>query len=152
MGRFPMQIYTNETGGSLVADRTKAFRFFQIISNELSSPVILACPNDDRRHAADFTHLANTNISYFIGLDAEETEPAMFLVGDRNLTTNGAPVPPGVVAIKSSDQIGWTAKLHHGLGNVSMCDGSAQELTSAALATARAHSGLGTNAMRLLVP
>jgi competence protein ComGC len=150
--RFPMQFYTNDSGTMMFADQTNAFRYFQMMSNELSSPVILACPNDDRRHALDFDHLSNTNISYFIGLDADETQAAMFLVGDRNLTTNGAPVPAGIATIKSTDKLGWTTKLHRSLGNVALCDGSAQELTSAALTTAYSHSGLGTNVMRLLIP
>jgi prepilin-type processing-associated H-X9-DG protein len=152
--RFPMSFYTNTTGTLKFPDATNVFRYFQVMSNELSSPKILACPSDVRLPAPDFSQLANSNISYFIGVDADETQPAMFLAGDRNLTTNGAPISAGSTAIKSGAGLGWGPKIHNGLGNVALCDGSVQELTSAAFASAAANSftNSGTNVMRLLVP
>lgn len=148
--RFPMSFYTNSSDTLKFPDATNLFRYFQVMSNELSSPKILTCPTDDRVPAADFTQLANTNISYFIGLDGDEIQPAMFLAGDRNLTTNGVPVPAGIFTIKPSVKLGWTAKTHQGLGNVALCDGSVQELTGVSLAAAATNSG--TNVMRLLIP
>jgi hypothetical protein len=152
--RFPMSFYTNTLETLKFPDYTNAFRYFQVMSNELSSPKIVVCPADDRVSAADFIQFSNTNVSYFIGLDADETRPAMFLTGDRNLTINGAPVPTGIAVVKSGAKFGWNGKIHKAAGNVALADGSVQELTSAALAFASAGSitNSGTNVMRLLFP
>ena len=61
------------------------FRYFQVMSNELSTPRILFCPSDTRT-AATFVRLKNQNVSYFVGLDARDAYPQRFLSGDRNLT------------------------------------------------------------------
>jgi len=147
---LPMTFYTNSSDVLKFPDATNVFRYFQVMSNELSTPKILNCPGDDRLPAADFAQLANTNISYFIGLDGDETQPVFFLAGDRNLTSNSVPVPTGIFTTQPGAKLGWTMKMHQGLGNVALCDGSVQELTGAALATAATNSG--TNAMRLLIP
>jgi prepilin-type processing-associated H-X9-DG protein len=152
--RFPTSFYTNTSETLKFPDYTNAFRYFQVMSNELSSPKIVVCPADDRVSAANFDQLSNTNVSYFIGLDADETRPAMFLTGDRNLTSNGTPVPTGIAVITPGSKFGWNKKIHKPGGNVALADGSVQELTSAALATAAASSitNSGTNVMRLLFP
>ena len=80
---------------------------FLAASNELSTPKILFCPSEYEttfRQAA--TSFGNTvtgsvasqvpytndlNISYFIGVDASETQPQMFLTGDHNLGGNANP-------------------------------------------------------------
>ena len=87
--------------------------------------------------------LSDSNISYFVGLDASESFPQMFLTGDRNLATNGVPVTPGLLTVKSNDTLSWTKELHNGQGNVGVADGSVQMESS---------SGMGTNVFRLAVP
>ena len=47
------------------------FRHFQVMSNELSTPKILACPADTRAAANNFFRLKNQNVSYFVGLEGE---------------------------------------------------------------------------------
>ena len=70
------------------------YHHFQVMSNELNTPVILVCPSDVRGFARDFSSLRNANISYFVNLDAGEATPAMPLCGDRNLLTKvGEPTP-----------------------------------------------------------
>ena len=49
---YPMQFLTNSAGAPLFADATNGFRYFQVMSNELSTPKILVCPADDKRTAA----------------------------------------------------------------------------------------------------
>jgi prepilin-type processing-associated H-X9-DG protein len=149
--RWPTSFYKNPSATLKFPDETNALRYFQLVTNKFSSPKIATCPGDDRIPAYDFSELSNTNLSYFIGLDGDETQPAFFLAGDRNLTSNGVPIPAGIFTIKSGAKLAWTIKTHQGLGNVGLCDGSVQQLTSAAL-TAMAAASSGTNVMRLLIP
>jgi len=70
---------------------------FQVMSNELSTPKILLCPEDTRRtYATNFsTGFSGANISYFLNPDAVETYPQMILDGDDNLLVDGKPVSAG---------------------------------------------------------
>src|ERR1044071_4345509 len=66
-------------------------RIYRCLSNELSTPRIIACPADLRK-AADFDQWRNVtmnNISYFVGLSARESLPQTFMAGDRNLVLDG---------------------------------------------------------------
>ena len=91
-------------------------------------------------------NLSNTNISYFIGLDADESMPQMFLAGDRNLLINGAPARTGAVSLTSKDRLEWGKTIHHGQGNIALADGSVQELSL------HGPAEIGTNVMRLAFP
>jgi prepilin-type N-terminal cleavage/methylation domain-containing protein/prepilin-type processing-associated H-X9-DG protein len=147
---FPMGVSTNKGGSLEYADTGEAFRHFQAMSNELSTPRVLICPADERKPAATFSVLSNANISYFVGLDALDTFPQMLLAGDRNLMTNGVSVGSGVLLLTTNLTVGWTAALHQGSANVLLGDGSAQAVTSARLQEQIAHSGTQTN--RLVIP
>ena len=61
-------------GGSFeFRDTPDVFRHFLAASNELNQPKILACPEDkERTRAVDWTRFSNSNVSYFINLDASE--------------------------------------------------------------------------------
>src|ERR1019366_3253769 len=80
------------------------------------------------------------NVSYFIGIDASETYPRMFLTGDHNLGGNGN---PPTIPFLSAPAIGtpffslgtnFTANqgpafldnMHSKQGNVGMADGSVE--------------------------
>ena len=79
--------------------------------------------------------LSNSNLSYFIGLDAQDTNPQMFLIGDRNLT-NG-PLPPNrILTLNTNFPVGWTRELHRYRGNIGLADGSVQQFSGSALSTA----------------
>jgi len=146
----PMLVSTNQHGSLEYSDSSNVFRHFQCMSNELIDPKLLNCPADNRTSATDFRELTNDNVSYFVGLNADETMPQMFLTGDRNLLVNDSPVQSGVVSIKSTDDIGWTQEIHHGQANIGLADGSVQQYTSSALQQAMRHTG--TNVNRLAVP
>jgi len=149
-GAYPMRFQTNNFDGPAFAMQQKMFVYFQVMSNELNAPKILACPGDDRQPAPNFRDFGNDNVSYFVGMDADETAPMRFLSGDRNLLVNDSPVQAGLVSIKSTDQLAWTQEIHHGQGNVSLSDGSVQQYTSSGLQQAMRHTG--TNVNRLAVP
>jgi prepilin-type processing-associated H-X9-DG protein/prepilin-type N-terminal cleavage/methylation domain-containing protein len=148
---YPMGALTNQNGGPLYTDSTNQFRYFQIMSNELSNPRILLCPDDTNRIAAtNFTRDFNgCHISYFIGLDAtKETISQLFLAGDSHLT-NGQPLNHGVMEVSPNRSAGWTKERHKGSGNVCMADGSVQQFDTPALNAALRQAGL-TN--HLLMP
>ena len=159
---YPMSVSTN-FGGTLEYIKTsETFRHFQIMSNELSTPRMLICPADVRQPAKDFgTTFGNTNISYFVGVDAVEPEPPWFLSaqmvlsGDGNFEIAGVPVKSGLLELPSNAPITWTSARHvssRGLncGNIGLADGSVQPVITSRLLEALQNSGLATN--RLAIP
>ena len=124
--RYPQLVPATDGGppnlGQLMGPPPKAgwmYQVFAVMSNELSTPKILACPSDDG-------HLQHTNfalqnppltsgamsvagnindtapqffnnfkISYFLGVDASDNFPQMLLAGDRNIYGYG----PGSVTL-----------------------------------------------------
>jgi len=148
---YPMRFLTNSGGVPLFADATNGFHYFQVMSNELSTPKILICPADTKRKAAaNFTNgFDNSHISYFVGLDADETMPQTFLAGDWNLT-NGQSKTNSMLCLQTNQLVGWTEDLHKLAGNIAMADGSVWQLNNSGLQPALANTGLSTN--RLLFP
>jgi hypothetical protein len=126
--KFPMQVSTNTGGTMELVQSGAAYPHFQVMSNELSTPKILTCPEDKLRVRTNHfgPALRDTSISYFIGLEADETLPSMWLAGDRNLTANGLEVKPGLFTFKANQIMGWSAQLHKHQGNIGLADGSAQ--------------------------
>ncbi len=146
---FPMQGWTNRDGSLLVPENGAAACFLTM-TNDLSSPKVLVCPADTRNPARRFAGLKNENISYFLGLDADETRPQMLLAGDRNLSLNSKPVKSGLLAVTTNDVLGLTAELHGFAANVVLADGSVQQFSPGRLRTELLQSGAATN--RFLVP
>jgi len=103
--------------------------YFSTLSNELATPKVLLCPTDTRKLAINFASLTDANVSYFAGLDADETRPSSLLAGDRNLTINGVDAKGGIVEIHPTDQLGWSKAMHRYSGNVVVGDGSVQSLS-----------------------
>ena len=139
--RFPMK-YPDIRGGSMEsATNGEIFRTFVVMSNELQTPKILICPADTRTPAVNLSPgLANSNVSYFIGIDADETRPQMLLSGDRNLT-NG-PLPPNrVLLLTTNSAPGWDQQLHKFRGNVGLADGSVQGSDTTHLRAAVTNAG-----------
>ena len=117
---------TNRLAGLGRITSGEAFRYFQVVSNEMGTPKLLVCPADTRLPAKDVgLGFSNTNLSYFVGLDAVETYPSMFLYGDRNLT-NGLPIQDGILVLMPNRPVGFTYELHNGQGNLALADGSVQ--------------------------
>ena len=135
--RFPMQSSVLSTnGGTMEFNLTgEVWRHFQIISNEINSTKVLACSNDKKRSRTanwqDFTD--NSHLSYFVGLDADETQPQTILSGDRNLTSATVKPIKGVLNVTTNDHLEWTRDLHDQQGNVGLGDGSAHQTTTPSL-------------------
>jgi prepilin-type processing-associated H-X9-DG protein len=173
------------------------YQIFGVMSNEINSAKLLVCPSDSATPA--WTNLligygfygnnavsvngktmytmCNSNVSYFIGLEATENFPSMLLSGDRNIygglgvlandnaTSNSSYGDAnhigayGVLgaswANTSPPEPGWTGLMHQQAGNVLLCDGSVQQVNSPNLRTLLQNSGdtnpppIGPNALLL---
>lgn len=137
-------------GSRPFANSPQVFRHYQALSNELVTPKILRCPLDASRTAAtNFPQLLNTNLSYFVGLDAHEGDPAQILSGDRSLA--GGTWSGGFLrTLTPRIEAGWMAELHPNFGHVGLADGSAQAFSTNEL---RRHlAGMTNAAIRLAVP
>jgi prepilin-type N-terminal cleavage/methylation domain-containing protein len=147
------------------------FGVFLVMSNELSTPKILMCPSEYesslRQVATSFAGpgafgMANSvpytndlNTSYFVGVDAQETYPSMFLTGDHNLGSGNPPAVPYLAAPSAGTpfislgtnfppgnlSVGWMDNMHSKMGNVGLADGSAQQYSRFALQAALQNTG-----------
>lgn len=146
---YPMAV-PNRYGGSLGAVTSgETFFHFQVTSNELQTPKVLVCPTDDRQPAQSFSNgFSNTNLSYFVGVDARNAEPNMLLSGDRNVT-NGSASSSNMLVLTTNSVARWSPMLHGRWGNISLADGSVQRFDNKGLANAVAHSGAPTNRIQL---
>lgn len=150
--KYPMDVASAKGGTKGLSLGADTYRHFQVMSNELSTPKILYCPADTAREPAlDFKRLKNRNISYFVGLEANDMNPQMFLDGDRNLT---GPNPPenGVLTLVPGQKVEWTTEIHNQNGNLGLSDGSVQQCTSALATSLLSNSGESTNNWHLALP
>jgi competence protein ComGC len=123
---------------------------YEIMRNEISNPKIVICPSDKRSPAANFTNkFGNDNVSYFVGVGANDFYPQSIAGGDRNLgpgpepgsdygysprTGKGNDVNIPINA--ASNSVLWSLKIHSagyaaGAGNILLGDGSSQQCSSA---------------------
>lgn len=174
--------YPNLT--DLPANGGGAWTNFAAAGNEITSPKTLICPSDSKRPATDlakktpatefstvavpqlfqFHHInhRNNSLSYFIGVEVDETYPQMILSGDRNIgignAANNDPPPtagpenpvykgdmPKVLGGSSTPSIkppaAYTDSIHTRAGNIGLGDGSAQQVTTAKLRDQLMNSG-----------
>ena len=166
--RYPMAVFSQQGGayefvhhaanGSPLVNPSQTVapgvgRVFQVMSNELSTPKVLVCPADSfhTTAATNFTASPGTGadyslskISFFIGCDANESDPQMLLYGDMNIgaqttTGSGNPAPTRFTTdqqILGNTQVGtgnggwsWTIDTHNKVGNLTLSDGSVQQVS-----------------------
>ena len=153
------QRVTNPTTGAYMSGSRGDSMMFLCMSNELSTPRILFCPAeyesyyrqaattfsgayDSATNRAPFTN--DLNVSYFIGVDAQETSPPMFLTGDHNVggndnppslpycymagptTTSGTPFVWLGTNFTANKGPAFLPNQHDKQGNVLMADGSVE--------------------------
>ncbi|MFO1487061.1 MAG: prepilin-type N-terminal cleavage/methylation domain-containing protein [Verrucomicrobiota bacterium] len=164
---FSANFNTTDTGA---AGKGGVFQMFAVMSNELNTPKILACPSEYQttrsttQPASIWGNTAGTTLgfycdvqsSYFIGVDAADIYPQMLLAGDHNMGTAAGGVPVAGTSIWGDaltrfaiaggsaaiiNNIGWADNMHGKQGNVLMADASVQQFSSSALRTALANSG-----------
>jgi len=154
--KFPFNIYEADGGSvapagntSTPADSGGAVKIYQSISNELVSPKVLACNSDTSRNkATDFLGGFNNQnqLSYFVGVTADEGKPQSILSGDRNIVGLGGGNPIDKTATGPSTQTWGDAPgnqqttasavgsaIHVKAGNIGLGDGSVQQFTDKGL-------------------
>jgi prepilin-type N-terminal cleavage/methylation domain-containing protein len=181
---YPMNV-TAANGGppdqALIAQGKSAYMYevFGVMSNEVSTAKLLACPSDSGTTAhtnllikagatenvqvtGDQYSICDANISYFVGLNADENYPQMLLCGDRNIdgdqgkTTytstdgggygnanhgGGACVTMGTNFPSAATAPCWTGTIHQSAGNLLLCDASVQQVSSSGLRSQLRNSG-----------
>jgi hypothetical protein len=150
--KYPMAVSGTNGGTMEFAFGPNAFRHFQVMSNELSTPIVLICPTDTDRNrfrATNFAYMSNSNISYFVGLVPDETDPQGILSGDRNLT-NGTPVKNGILQLTTNSATGWTDEIHKRCGNIGLADGGVQQVSTIGLRSTVTNASASTT--RFLMP
>jgi prepilin-type processing-associated H-X9-DG protein len=148
---FPMQVAVTNGGTLERVGAGLVFPHFLVLSNELSTPKILWCPADKKRSEATTFNASfnDSQLSYFVGVDATYTNPQALLAGDRNIT-NGTRLRDGFLELTTNRPSAWTHEMHNRQGNVGLADGSVMQFSNAKLQEAVRWSGLTTN--RLAVP
>jgi prepilin-type N-terminal cleavage/methylation domain-containing protein len=109
---------------------------FRICSNELVTPKILVCPQHKGKTVAEKWELAAglENVSYFVGLTADESNPQTLLTGDSNILGGGGGLNPyWNIFLGGSIDATWDGTVHGERGNLALSDGSVQMLTTMAL-------------------
>jgi prepilin-type processing-associated H-X9-DG protein len=150
-GHLPMQVSVTNGGTMELVASGLVFPHFRVMSNELSTPKILVCPNDKNRSSAtNFDRdLKDAKLSYFVNVDAIEGNGSSLLCGDRNLRDK-PPAGSRFVCLSSTSVIGWTRAIHREQGNLCFADGSVNGFLNGAVGPAvRLPAGV-TN--RLAVP
>ena len=169
--RFPWQVQP-AVAGNPNGDGTQGLKVldhYRAISNELTTPKVLVCGSDPAKtRATSFTPppgnptaqltSSRDQISYFVGLDADETRPQTILAGDRNLR-QGTGALAGIDAkvtftTNPNTDANWDQTMHQNSGNIGLGDGSAQQVTALAVqkqVTSHMNS-LGSNMCTLQFP
>ncbi len=135
--RYPMQVsVTNGGTMELMASRI-VYLHFQVMSNELSTPKVLLCPNDEKRsYATNFdVDLTDRNLSYFVNVAATREAGSSFLSGDRNIT-NRARAGSRLVSLTTADRIGWTEEIHLEKGHIVFSDGRVDSFANGSVGAA----------------
>ena len=107
-----------ETLKSHLSAQTYLYQVFGVMSNELQTAKVTICGADERNPRTNMVinfgsgngdFYDNRATSYFVGRDADETNPQMLLSGDRNIYGNGSDV-----GLRNLDE---AANVNGGFGN-----------------------------------
>ena len=156
---FPMQVSVTNGGtrefalaAALNPDLSATYRHFQVLSNELLVPKVLACPADRQRLAAtNFGIMDNGNVSYWINPGAAFGHVDSPVAGDRNVRTSGR-TEWTFVQFNPSDGVEFSAELHGYRGNVLFADGHVDLFDSKTLRQAFGGSGGGDTTLSIPRP
>ncbi|MBE0545359.1 MAG: type II secretion system protein [Verrucomicrobia bacterium] len=163
--KFPMQVSVTNGGTMELVDAGNVYVHFLVMSNELNTPKILICPQDADPKRLRATTFASTvpsgtsgqipftndhSVSYFVGVDADETQPQTILTGDANLTVGGVPVSRGMLNLWTNALVSWTEDRHVNQGNIGLADGSVTGVSTPKLRELLVNTRAATN--RLAFP
>ena|SRR5437870_9560902 len=162
---YPAHVAAAAGGSKELATSFGPYVHFRVMSNELSTPKILICPDDpDPRRIAATTFTpgpfvasaqqipfnSDLHVSYFASIDAEEEFPSTWLAGDRQIAIDGRSPNPGLVNVLTNSSVRWVKPPHQKKGNIAMADGSVLQPSNAELQKLVAKFEIATN--RLAMP
>ena len=130
-GRLPMEISMRDGGSLEFVPDGNAFKHFQTLSNNLSDLRLLICPTDSRSHAPNWNSLRNSNLSYFVAIDAKLNSSQSLFSGDRNISQTA--VEPSNVLQTTYTNSQWTTNLHNAKGNLLFGDGRVDQVNNGQL-------------------
>ena len=150
--QYPMAVSVTNGGAMELIETGNVAGVFQVMSNELSTPRVLACPADaERTFVTNWNELNASHISYFIGVDVTNKEQSqMVLDGDDNFLIGGTPVKSGLLEFSSNSPVAWSEKRHKYVGILGFADGSVREESQSSMQEAFQGTGLATN--RIAIP
>ncbi len=164
--KYPMQVSATNGGAMEQAQLGSAYVVFLVMSNELSTPKILFCPNESNRKRVQAITFAPTgplgspsglvpftpanNLSYFVGLDADEAKPDTIISGDDNFTIGKVRLSAGLLLLDTNSPVTWTKERHGNMGNLALADGSVHSYTTPTFRAVLVKTGIATN--RLAMP
>ena len=157
---FPFELSVSNGGSQELITKAAAAAQFQPLTNYLTNLAqVLICPAETKRRVASTNQtLSDSNISYFINIDASPTTQMhaanLILAGDRHLTAGTRPVAPGMFVLSTKTPLGWTTELHGSLKKPSgiflFLDGHVEEVRADRLTNTVQNQPLAIN--RLLIP
>lgn len=152
------EYYDVNSGNGSVQSGAYSHMAFCVMSNELSAAKLLVCPSDTgtRTVASTFTPgdgtkstMTNTaNVSYVINGQGIDTYPSLLLALDRNVGGGTTPTAPPPTTLYTggagtsthnfssvngdviSPAFGWGDIMHLKQGNIGLCDGSVQQVST----------------------
>jgi hypothetical protein len=164
--KYPMELSKAFGGTKELMDTPDAWKTFQVMSNELSAPIYIFCPQDPKhKYATNFDDSLTNGLSYFLAASATDSDPQLFLSSDDDLLLNGTPVKSGPLNMADSDILQWDTDRHggvadqgwfkrlkkYGAGYIAFTDGSVQGTTDSSL-TNFLHQSFPYSTNRLVIP
>ena len=131
--KLPWNLSITNGGTMFAMDWTDHFR---VASNELASAKILVCPADNtKKPGTNWINLnGDENVSCFVGILSSEERPETIMLGDRNVTGgDGGLDPTWNRFMGSSIDAAWDKTLHVLQGNITLTDGSVQQIKTPGL-------------------
>jgi hypothetical protein len=155
-GEYPWQDSATNGGSFESISSSQVFPHFRALSAYFRKQTrIFVCPTDKaRQEATNYAQLLDTNISYFLDLDAG-TNSVSILTGDRHLEVSGKVANKGLLVYTTNTVLNWTRELHgksqNGpMGGLSFADGHVQSTRVKTLNSSFQSQQLATN--RLIIP
>lgn len=163
--KLPTEVSVTNGGAMEAASVGDAVTVFEVVSNELYTPKLLFCPAEkssrmqatifgrstpSNNSSGDIPFASNSNVSYFVGMDASTNHPTAFLIGDDNLFIGNSPAKSGAQSLTTNSLVLWSSTRHEDRGNIGLVDGSVQSFDNNNLAAAIKQTNLATN--RLVMP
>lgn len=126
-GQYPWQTSVTNGGSLEFIDRNLTYPHWLTLSNYGVQTNFFICPTDKLKHIApNFSEFGESNVSYFVNLDALRNSAESVLDGDRHLQSGRVPVKPGLFIARTN--VNWSKELHRQngpLGVLAFGDGHA---------------------------